>query len=103
MGGNYLSIHVHVREGEKKIMKKKQTDKYWENEEGELVEFGKYFMRCFDKAGKLQFGTIYINKNTQEKGYLVKFTLDRKELLNSDEGASYLKQTIEDWENEFDE
>lgn len=84
-------------------MKKKQTDKYWENEEGEIVEFGKYFMRCFDKAGKLQFGIFLENDFDKTKTYFVKFTLDRKELLDSDEGASYLKQTIEDWENEFDE
>ena len=37
-------------------MRKKEVEKYWENEEGETIEFGKHFMRCFDKAGKLQFG-----------------------------------------------
>ena len=37
-------------------MRKKEVEKYWENEEGETIEYGKHFMRCFDKAGKLQFG-----------------------------------------------
>lgn len=84
-------------------MKKKESEKYWENEKGEVVEFGKYFMRCFDKAGKMQFGTVYKNKNTQEKSYIVKFTLDKQELVNSEEGAEFLIQTIEDWRNELDE
>lgn len=84
-------------------MKNKQIEKYWENEKGEVVEFGKYFMRCFDKSGKLQFGTIYKNKNTQEKSYIVKFTLDKQELINSEEGAEFLAQTIEDWRDEMDE
>lgn len=67
-------------------------NKYWENEEGELVEFGNSFMRCFDKAGKLQFGF----KNAKGE-YLVKFVLDRAELCESKEGAPFLQQTIEDW------
>lgn len=78
-------------------MKKKEIDKYWENEIGEVIEFGKYFMRFFDKSGKLQFGTIYKNKESSENNYLVKFTLDRKSLLESDEGMDYLIQTLIDW------
>lgn len=81
-------------------MKKSEVEKYWENEEGEVIEFGKSFMRCFEKAGKLQFGTISKNKKG-ESNYYVKFTLDRKELINSEEGADYLMQTIEDWENQI--
>lgn len=78
---------------------KKEIEKYWENEEGEVIEFGKFFMRCFDKAGKLQFGTIYQTKDGKNN-YLVKFTLDKEALINSNEGASYLVQTIEDWESQ---
>ena len=76
---------------------KKEVEKYWENEKGELIEFGNYFMRCFDKAGKLQFGPISKNKVTGSVNYYVKFTLDRDALVNSKEGAEYLMQTIEDW------
>lgn len=66
--------------------------KYWENEKGETVEFGIYFMRCFDKAGKLQFG-VKLDGN-----YIVKFVLDRKALFSSDEAPSYLTGTINEWE-----
>lgn len=72
--------------------------KYWESEEGETIEFGKHFMRCFDKAGKLQFGFICKDEGKKEK-YLVKFVLDRDELINSKEGAAYLMQTIDEWRN----
>lgn len=74
--------------------------KYWEVEEGETIEFGKHFMRCFDKAGKLQFGFISKGEESGKTKYLVKFVLDRDELINSKEGADYLMQTIEDWQNE---
>ena len=80
-------------------MRNSKNEKYWENEEGELIEFGNYFMRCFEKAGKLQFGSISRNK-TGGTNYYVKFTLDREALINSDEGAEYLLQTIEDWKNQ---
>lgn len=84
-------------------MSKKEIDKYWEKEEGELVEFGKFFMRCFDKAGKLQFGNVSEIRSSNTKTYYVKFTLDKKELVNSEEGAEFLIQTIEDWRNESNE
>ena len=80
-------------------MKKKEIEKYWETEEGEIIEFGNYFMRCFDKAGKLQFGTISRNHTNGSANYYVKFTLDRESLINSKEGAEYLMQTIDDWKN----
>ncbi len=73
--------------------------RYWENEKGEVVEFGKHFMRCFDKAGKLQFGFICKDEESDKAKYLVKFVLDREELINSKEGAEYLIQTIEDWKD----
>ena len=79
---------------------KKEVNKYWEDEEGETVEFGNYFMRCFEKAGKLQFGTISRNKKTGSTNFYVKFALDRDALINSEEGADYLMQTIEDWKNQ---
>ena len=81
-----------------KIAKKK----YWENEEGETVEFGYCFMRCFDKAGKLQFGKKWIDSKTGEKNYIVKFVIDRKELFESKEGVSYLQQTIIDWKETYE-
>lgn len=77
--------------------KKNEVDKYWENEEGETVEFGSNFMRCYDKAGKLQFGIKYYDPKTGEKKYLVKFVVDRKELVESNEGLPYLKETLEEW------
>lgn len=80
-------------------MNKKAMEKYWENEEGETIEFGNYFMRCFDKAGKLQFGTINKNKANGSVSFYVKFTLDKESLVNSKEGAEYLMQTIDDWKN----
>lgn len=84
-------------------MKKKNAEnKYWENEEGEVVEFGNNFMRCYDKAGKLQFGSKYLNSKTGEKNYIVKFVLDRKELFESNEGVSYLRGTLDDWEESFE-
>lgn len=68
------------------------TKKYWENETPETIEFGNYFMRCFDKAGKLQFGVVHNGK------YIVKFVLDREALFADDQAASYLRGTIDDWE-----
>ena len=68
------------------------SKKYWENEKSETVEFGNYFMRCFDKAGKLQFGVKIDGK------LIVKFVLDRKELFADDQAADYLRATINDWE-----
>lgn len=73
------------------------TKKYWENETPETVEFGNYFMRCFDKAGKLQFGVIYQGK------HVVKFVLDREALFSNDEAAGYLRGTINDWEELIEE
>lgn len=85
-------------------MKKKESeDKYWENETGELIEFGDYFMRCYDEAGKLQFGRKFFDSKTGEKKYLVKFVLDRKQLLDSTEGISFIQQTLEDWENGYED
>lgn len=81
-------------------MKKKEIEKYWENEEGETIEFGKHFMRCFDKAGKLQFGNRFYDHSNGELKYKVVFVLDRDELINSKEGAEYLMQTIDDWRNQ---
>lgn len=92
-----------VREREVWKMKKTKNEKYWENEVGEVVEFGKHFMRCFEKAGKLQLGFISKIEGSDKVKYLVKFVLDREELINSKEGAEYLMQTIEDWKNEADD
>lgn len=72
--------------------------KYWETEKPETIEFGNCFMRCYDQAGKLQFGVKSRNKYTGEDVYLVKFVLDRNELFSSDEAPSYLRQLITDWE-----
>lgn len=66
--------------------------KYWENETPETVEFGNYFMRCFDKAGKIQFGVKLDGK------FIVKFVLDRGALFSDDQAASFLRGTINDWE-----
>lgn len=84
-------------------MKKSKIEKYWENEDGEVVEFGKHFMRCFEKAGKLQFGKKFYDSVNGKLKYKVVFVLDREELINSDEGAEYLLQTIEDWKNSEDD
>lgn len=84
-------------------MKKREIEnRYWENEEGELIEFGDNFMRCYDKTGKLQFGKKFYDSKTGEKKYLVKFVLDREQLTDSEEGLSYLQQTLEDWENDYE-
>lgn len=80
------------------MKQKKSENNYWEIEDGETIEFGTSFMRCYDKAGKLQFGVKYFDVKTGEKKYLVKFVLDRNELFGSHEGADYLKQTLEDWD-----
>ena len=85
-------------------MKKEQEkvqDKYWETEEGETIEFGDNFMRCYDKAGKLQLGYRYFSPKTGEKNYVVKYTLDREKLLASEEGMDFLIQTLKDWEEEY--
>jgi len=81
-------------------MKKEKiaVDKYWEKEEGEIVEFGSKFMRCYEKAGKLQLGIKKFSPTTGEKQYFVQFVIDREELLNSKEGLDYLKATIVEWE-----
>jgi len=84
------------------MKKREQQEKYWESEEGEIVEFGNSFIRCYDKAGKLQFGIKCFDYKTGEKKYLVKFVLDRKELLESDEGVSYLRGTLDEWEEIFE-
>jgi hypothetical protein len=81
---------------------KKAENKYWENEEGETVEFGNSFMRCYDNAGKLQFGSKFFDSKTGEKKYIIKFVLDRKELFESNEGVSYLRGTLDDWEESFE-
>ncbi|REK60134.1 MAG: hypothetical protein C6W55_00100 [Thermobacillus sp.] len=73
------------------------ANKYWEEEKAETIEFGNSFIRCYDRAGKLQFGVKYRNK-AGEDVYQVKFVLDRKELFSSDEAPSYLRQLISDWE-----
>lgn len=83
------------------MKKKNAIEKYWESEKGETIKFGKNFMRCYDKAGKLQFGSWY-SKTDGEEVYLVKFTIDRNELFRSDEGADYLSQTLSDWKELFE-
>jgi hypothetical protein len=77
---------------------KAYANKYWEEEKGETIEFGNSFLRCYDRAGKLQFGVKYRNKAGKDV-YQVKFVLDRKELFSSDEAPSYLRQLISDWED----
>ncbi len=81
---------------------KKVENKYWESETGETMEFGSCFMRCFDKAGKLQFGTKYRDSKTGEDVYAVKFVIDR-EVLFSGDAASFLRGTINDWEEMLEE
>ncbi|MBB6632783.1 hypothetical protein [Cohnella thailandensis] len=73
------------------------TKKYWEIETPETVEFGNYFMRCFDKAGKLQFGVKMDGK------FIVKFVLDRGALFADDQAASYLRGTLDEWEEMLEE
>ena len=80
---------------------KNSNEKYWETEKGEVVKFGYNFLRCYDKAGKLQFGTHYTKKDGEEV-YIIRFTLDRDELFDSDEGAPYLMQTLDDWKAIYD-
>lgn len=82
-------------------MAKKYDNKYWENESGETVKFGRSFIRCFDQAGKLQFGTWYKN-NTGEEVYQVKFVIDRNELCSSDEAPGYLRSLLDDWEEMYE-
>jgi len=79
-------------------MSKKYDNKYWENETPETIEFGNgNFMRCYDKAGKLQFGVKFKNKTTGEDVFQVKFVVDRDALFEGD-AASFLRGTIDDWE-----
>jgi len=77
---------------------KRASKNYWENETPETIEFGNCFMRCYDKAGKLQFGIKSRDRNTGDEVYLVKFVLDREAFFSSDEAPSYLRQLISDWE-----
>ncbi|MDT2276067.1 hypothetical protein P7H20_16290 [Paenibacillus larvae] len=49
-----------------------------------------------DKAGKLQFGTKFKNKNTGEDVFQVKFVLDREALFSSEEAPSYLRGTVDE-------
>ena len=77
---------------------KNKNEKYWENEEGEIIEFGNYFMRYYEKAGKVQFGLKYISAKTHETNYIIKFVLDRKNLCESKEGLPYLKEVIREWQ-----
>lgn len=87
------------RERRKKKMTKKYDNKYWETETPETIEFGNgNFMRCYDKAGKLQFGTKFKNKEGEEV-FQVKYVLDREALFSDDEAPSYLRGTINDWED----
>lgn len=81
---------------------KKYKNNYWDNEKGELVEFGSSFMRCFDKAGKLQFGKIIKSKTTGDKTYIVKFVIDRKEIFGSVEGVDYLLGTLDEWKEIYE-
>ncbi|WP_046230460.1 hypothetical protein [Paenibacillus algorifonticola] len=71
--------------------------KYWEVETPETIEFGNNFMRCYDKAGKLQFG-IKLNGN-----YIVKFVIDRKELFADNQAADYLRALLNEWEDMVEE
>ncbi len=83
------------------MQRRKNANKYWETEKGELVEIGDgKFLRCYDQAGKLQFGNNYFDSKTGKEVYAVKIVIDRKELLESKEGMDYLRQTLDDWENE---
>ena len=85
------------------MIKEKSKKKYWENEEYEIVEIGKnQILRCYDKSGKLQFCEIYFDSKTGEKKMAIKFVLDRDELFSSKEGAPYLRQTLEEWQQIFE-
>lgn len=81
----------------------KADQKYWEAETGETIEFGSCFMRCYDKAGKLQFGTKIRDKTSGNWVYAVKFVIDRKELCSSDEAPGYLRTLLNDWEEMLEE
>lgn len=96
-----LPITDYRVRGEKKKMKKDKTygNKYWELEEGETVEIGpRSAVRCFDKAGKLQFGTVLKDRETGEEKFIVKFVLDRNELFSSFQGVDYLRGLLDEWE-----
>lgn len=77
---------------------KSKNNKYWENEEGEVVKFGNSFMRCYDKAGKLQFGFV-----KSDGALIVKNTIDRKELLESKEGVDFLLATVREWREDYEQ
>lgn len=81
---------------------KRAENKYWENEQGELIKFGNCFMRYYEKSGKLQFGAKYFDSRSGEKKYAAKFTLDRKDLCESKEGLPYLREVLEEWKEGFD-
>lgn len=74
-----------------------KNSKYWETEKGEVVKFGNSFMRCYEKAGKLQFGFMKTDGTL-----IVKNTIDRKELLGSKEGSDYLLATIQEWREAYE-
>jgi hypothetical protein len=96
-----LTVYTMPREEEEKMpkqMTKKPNEKYWEHETPEIIEFGNSFMRCYDKAGKLQFGSKIRDRESGGWSYVVKFVIDRKELFSDDQAASYLRGTIDDWE-----
>lgn len=40
---------------------KEKKNKYWENEEGEIIELEIASCSCYEKAGKLQFGRKIFN------------------------------------------
>ena len=67
-------------------------NKYWEEESGEIIEIGKgKALRCYDKAGKLQFGFV-----TKKDEFIVECVLDREALCKSKEGLPYLQQVFEE-------
>lgn len=76
----------------------KNENKYWENEEGEVIKFGNSFMRYYEKAGKLQFGFVKMNGDL-----IVKNAIDRSELSKSKEGLPYLREVLEEWQEWADE
>lgn len=71
--------------------------KYWEKENPETIEFGNYFMRCYDKAGKLQFGIKVDGK------FIVKFVLDREALFSDFQAADYLRGLLYDWKEIYED
>src|SRR5690606_29135966 len=84
------SLTIARKEKKEMAKTKSYATKYWETEQGETIEFGNSFMRCYDKAGKLQLGTKYKNKSGEDV-YQVKFVIDRKELFSDFQAADYLR------------